>query len=285
MNATVRSCWLVLSMLVVASGCGDSAEPTTSGPVADEAVTTTITEPASPPTTVAPSTTPPSTTSTTAATTTTTTTSTTTTTTPTTTTTAPAPDLHALGTVQIVFVPYGDGAVLPQPPVGGSVRIEGAGTSLTVPFEDPDPGFVSNDDGTLSITIRTFAASLAPGTYQIDSIELIDDALGDPVNVALFPPFMPRFTVLADADCTLLGNMTLLWWRLAPGDMGVELANEIGAEQGLSLVFLESGPLAYGDAGMDILADLIETDLSGKSWWQDGTEIDAANCVANPAEF
>lgn len=176
--------------------------------------------------------------------------------------------------------------MVPEPPVAGSVRIEGNGTSLTIPFEDTDPGFVSNDAGAFSVTVRTFAAPLAPGSYQIDSVELIHDTFGDdPVNVALFPPFMPRFTVLADAECTFLGNMTLLWWRLAPGDMGVDLANEIGAAQGISLVFLDTGSLAYGDAGIDLLADLIDGDLSGGSWWLNGAQIDETNCVANPAEF
>ncbi len=276
------------ALLAVACGSGGVAADAGTNPPARPSATATTAPPqttttAPPPTTMpAPSTTrPPATTTTTIAPTTTTTTAPPTTTT--TTTTAPPVSELVLGTMQLVMLPFGDGVVLPDTPIGGSLHVKGDGVDIVVPFEDPQPGGVFGD-GSVSITVRTFAVALPPGDYEIDRLELSHAALGaEPVRVFLAPWWSARFTVHA-GGCTDLGDMTFIWWRLPPEDAGFGLVAELGVES-VVLIWLDTGNLAWSDAGTRLLDGVVDLDLSGHSWWSDGEQVDAATCSASPAEF
>lgn len=196
-------------------------------------------------------------------------------------------DTLALGTLQVGFVPLGDGAILPQPPVSLSMTITEAGAErLVYTFEDPDPGWVF-EEGVISLTISTFVLPLPPGEYEITNVEVDDTSFApEPVDIPMLA--FPTFTVLEDVECTFIGELTVLSFRLPPGELDetTELVQEVVGPEGALLVFLpDTGSVLAGDLGLSLLEGVLEADLSGSAWWLDGNLVDESNCVTQLAQF
>lgn len=288
-----RSSFVFVALTMVMGACGGGADD------ASAAVTTTAALPTS---TRALTTTVPATTTTTSsvASTTSSPTTTSTTTIPPTTTEPSEPETLALGTLQVAFLASEvDGSVaLPEPPFGVSMTVEGEDGTVEYEFVDPDPGYVTRTsdlgDTLLSVTIRTFAVPLEPGDYTITQIKVDAEILGpDPVAVPPVPSpeenalMQPRFTVVADAPCTFIGELTSTTVRFPPlGPLEVvDYARVFAANAAGILTTDPDGALFSGDFGLSLLSEHIEGDLAGHSWWMGGEQIDEAQCVTLEAQF
>jgi hypothetical protein len=207
----------------------------------------------------------------------------------------------AVGTIQMALIAAEiDGSVLlPEPPFGLSMTVEGEGGSVEYEFVDPDPGHFSktSDDGDvlISITIRTFAVPLEPGSYTITDIRIHSDVFSDaPRSLPLIPSgdgkagaVQPHFTVVENEPCTFVGEITALNTRLPPGDAVeiVRMAQEYAEGAPVNFTMDTEGPLMSGQIGLHLLDEIIEGDLSGHSWWLDGEQVDSARCVTHEAQF
>jgi hypothetical protein len=216
----------------------------------------------------------------------------------------------ALGTIQVALLAAEtDGSVvLPEPPFGLSMTIEGGAEPVVYLFEDPDPGHFSktSDDGDvlLSITTRTFAVPLEPGDYTITEIQVwsdvfgvVDDELGIPESRPLpqVPAsggetgvVRPHFTVVEGEPCTFIGEITSLTTRLPPGDSVemMSMAQEYAGGAPATLSMDPEGALMSGQMGLNLLDEVIDPEyLSGYSWWLDGEQVDDTLGVTREASF
>jgi hypothetical protein len=143
-------------------------------------------------------------------------------------------------------------------------------------------------DALLSVTIRTFAVPLEPGDYTITQTKVDAEILGpDPVAVPPAPSpeedalTKPRFTVVADAPCTFIGELTSTTVCFPPlGPLEVVEYAQVFAENEPGILMMDpDGALFSGDLGLGLLNEHIEGDLAGHSWWMGGEQIDEAQCV------
>ena len=193
-----------------------------------------------------------------------------------------------------------DGSVtLPDPPFALSMTLRDKDdNTIDYEFVDPDPGHVSktSDQGDLllSVTIRTFAVPLEPGDYTITKIEVDAEALSDvPVVMPPVPTpdedgvISPTFTVVDDAPCTFIGELTSIAYRFPPlGPLeAIEYAQTFAEGATGMLTTNPGGALFSGALGLGLLDGIVEADLAGHSWWVEGEQIDETLCVTQEVEF
>ena len=161
------------------------------------------------------------------------------------------------GSIELNFTPYGEGAVMPEPPYGLTLLIH--------PVDD-DTSTISHEvaeDGTFELTI-------AAGEYEIAGLGIDAPSLQD-------FPFIhatagPRFTA-PESGCSYIGLTRYSIYRLPPLESGDQLVltAEIGEETGkdVKLTTVILGGLVQYDENVDAGAP----------------GSDASDCVRLLAEF
>ena len=187
----------------------------------------------------------------------------------------PSPNATAFGTVRIEFVPYGDGAVLPDPrirPLRITMSIQSMedGSVGQHDIADPNPvGQLVRDE--YSLAALDFALELAPGVYRLRALTASHRDLGPgPVELV----FQSReFTVLA-SGCVYVGRIVARYYRLPPGDLDSQVLfiGEL-TQPGDSIrwTFIEVGGLVPESGAIEV---------PPATEWPQGAEA----CSARPAE-
>lgn len=175
-------------------------------------------------------------------------------------------------------------------PAVGSTRFDPNGGEFSFTFDDPDPGWIEGD--LMAMTTATFALAMAPGEYNIDMVSIANAAApGEPTELWLGPVWGmspgPKFTVPAEAECSFMGQITLIYFRLPAGDVASQFAliQEITGGAEVSVQLDPEGTYLFQDVGLDLFADEGELALPGKRRFHDGDEIDVSSCADLPAEF
>ena len=171
--------------------------------------------------------------------------------------TAAPGDPTVFGSIELDFTPYGEGAVMPEPPFGLTLLIR--------PVED-DTSTISHEvaeDGTFELTI-------AAGEYEIAGLGIDAPSLQD-------FPFIhatagPKFTA-PESGCSYIGLTRYSIYRLPPLESGDQLVltAEIGEETGkdVKLTTVILGGLVQYDGN-------VEAGAPGSA---------ASNCRSDQAEF
>ena len=144
-----------------------------------------------------------------------------------------------MGQIRISFIPYGVGAVSPQPPIEVTLIIRPAGVR-----GGPDIRHRVTDPA------GNFSLLLSPGDYAIWSLELNAPSLDSPGPVTLetgdltqTPVIAPGFAVPA-AGCSYAGRFSFSFYRLPPGSLlqqtavAQQLVRELQLVRGVRLYFL-----------------------------------------------
>jgi len=164
------------------------------------------------------------------------------------------------GNLQLEFIPYGEGAQLPQTPMSMTLVIESlAGDDeFRVPITDPN---------------GNYALSLPAGTYEIVSV-LIPLSVDGSDHVRL-PVGAPTLAV-SESGCIYTGKLQLSYYKLPPLslDAQVDLVMKMAKETGQNFVFvlLDEGGYIPESASIDM---------------PDASEIpaEAENCAVYLVEF
>jgi hypothetical protein len=157
--------------------------------------------------------------------------------TPSPTLTATAEGATVYGDFQVAFIPHGEGAEVPQPPIDLSLIIEsesGEG-EFEAKISDPAGGFSLN---------------LPAGIYKIISLKLTSS--GEDIDLPTSSPSL----IVPQAGCVYIGRLSLRYIKLPPLsipeqlDLVLEMAKKTG--QDLLVTVLENGSYILQSKGIDI---------------------------------
>lgn len=170
--------------------------------------------------------------------------------------TAAPGDPTVFGTIVLDFTPYGEGAVMPEPPYGLTLLIRTADGENTVSHDVDEDG--------------TFELAMAAGDYEIAGLGIDAPSLQD-------FPFIhatagPTFTAPEDG-CSYIGLMRYSIYRLPPVETGeqVALTGEIAEETGKDVTVTTV-----------ILGGLVQYDETVEAG---APSSGAPDCARDPAEF
>ncbi len=150
-------------------------------------------------------------------------------------------------------MPYGEGAVLPVPPLQGSLIVEGEQGSAAMAFADPNPVVVA-EEGVRALTAVDFWLSLPPGDYRILGIETGGGEFGP--GLIMIPTMGPEFTVAWETQCTYLGQLNVSFFRLPAlsdeekAPLLGKLMDEVGHD--LQGVYLGTGDVVVDSLAVDV---------------------------------
>jgi len=150
----------------------------------------------------------------------------------------PTPKLPQVrGDVQVAFIPYGEGAMAPQPPIDVTLIIRPLSGEANIRY-------------TITGLASSFSLSLLPGKYEISSLEVNSPSLS-PNPVSLSAGRL-KFTV-PQTGCAYVGRFSFSYYRLPPGSL-YEQMQLVGLAQGrddVVQVHLDNGGLVNAPATVE----------------------------------
>lgn len=150
------------------------------------------------------------------------------------------PEANLFGNFELVFVPYTNQAVLPEPPIDITLEFEPASGGELITYQITD-------------TLGKISLNLPPGDYWISSLVVESPSISS-TPATLFSGY-PLISVL-EGDCVYFGRISLSYYRFPAGgiqeqnELITDLSSQIGRE--VYAIVFSSGSLVPESANIDL---------------------------------